>query len=398
MTDEQMTKVLVLLDFYLPGYKAGGPLRTISNIVERLGDRYEFLILTRDRDVEDIVPYPGVKVDDWNQLGKARVYYASSDSWSLLTISRLIKKESPDVIYLNSFFSRLTLNFLLLRWLKTIANIPVIIAPRGEFSPGSLALKALKKKIHITLALKIDFYRNLIWQASSALEQQDVQAVIGRDCMVHIACDIPDQRLLDAPLIQKPKKIAGNVRFVFFSRISPKKNLLQALEMLQENSGQITLDIYGPLEDKQYWQQCLEIIAAMPNDVQVNYRGLLSHEKVAETLIQSHFFLLPTLGENFGHVILEALASGCPVLISDQTPWVNLAGKQVGWDLPLSNLDRWRDVIQQCIDMDETVYANLSQSAREFARDWISSSDGEHKTITLFRIAMESQQCVASPA
>lgn len=394
-----MPKIFVLIDFYLPGYKAGGPLRTISNMVEKLGDRFEFLILTRDRDVEDTVPYPRVKVNNWNQVGKARVYYASVDSWSLSTISRLIKNESPDVIYLNSFFSRVSLNFLLLRWLKTIANIPVIIAPRGEFSSGALALKAFKKKIHIWLTLKINFYRDLIWHASSAFEERDVRAVIGRDCTVHIAPDIPDQRLLrDGLLIQKPKKTAGKVRFVFLSRISPKKNLRQALEMLRGSSGQITLDIYGPLEDGHYWQECMGIIAAMPNDVQVTYQGLLSHEKVAETLLQYHFFLLPTLGENFGHAILEALAAGCPVLISDQTPWMDLAAKQVGWDLPLSKLDRWRDVLQQCIDMDETVYTNLSQSAREFARDWISSSDVEHDTVALFRRAMESQECVVSPA
>ena len=394
-----MPKILVLIDFYLPGYKAGGPLRTISNMVERLGDRFEFLILTRDRDVEDTVPYPGVRVNNWNQVGNARVYYASADSWSLSTISRLIKHESPDVIYLNSFFSRVSLSFLLLRWLRTIANLPVIIAPRGEFSSGALALKALKKRVHIRLALKTNFYRDLIWHASSAVEEQDVQAVIGRDCTVHIAPNIPDQKLLrDDPLIQKPKKSAGKVRFVFLSRISAKKNLRQALEMLRGSAGQITLDIYGPLEDAQYWQECMRVIAAMTNDVQVTYQGLLPHEIVAETLLQYHFFLLPTLGENFGHVILEALAAGCPVLISDQTPWLDLAAKQVGWDLPLSALDRWRDVLQQCIDMDETAYANLSQAAREFARDWISSSDSEPKTIALFRRAMESQECVASPA
>jgi len=393
-----MPKIFVLIDFYLPGYKAGGPLRTISNMVERLGDRFEFVILTRDRDVKDTVPYPSVKVSNWNRVGKARVYYTSSDSWSLSTISRLIKNESPDVIYLNSFFSRVSLMFLLLRWLKTIANIPVILAPRGEFSSGALALKAFKKQFHIWLALKLNLYRDLIWHASSAIEEQDVHTVIGPDCTVHIASDIPDQKLLrDDLLVQKPKKTAGEVRFVFLSRISPKKNLRQALEMLRGSSGQITLDIYGPLEDAHYWQDCMKIITAMPNDVKITYQGLLSHEKVAETLLQYHFLLLPTLGENFGHVILEALAAGCPVLISDQTPWMDLAAKEVGWDLSLSNLGRWRGVLQQCIDMDETVYRNLSQSAREFARNWISSSDGERKTIALFRRAMESQECVVSP-
>jgi glycosyltransferase involved in cell wall biosynthesis len=48
-------------------------------------------------------------------------------------------------------------------------------------------------------------------------------------------------------------------------------------------------------------------------------------------------FFLPTLGENYGHVIFEALASGVPVLISDRTPWQNLKTLGVGTDMPIGD-------------------------------------------------------------
>lgn len=392
-----MKKIFVLIDFYLPGYKSGGPLRTISNMVERLGDRFEFWILTRDRDAKDAVPYPNVKINNWNHVGKAMVYYASPASWSFITIHRLTQTLSPDAVYLNSYFSPLAIRFLLLRKAGMVAGIPVVLAPRGEFSPGALALKRLKKKIYLTIARYVNLYRSLIWQASSIMEEQDIRAVVGCNPETYVAPNISSQEsLCQCRFGDKPEKVAGKNRFVFLSRISRKKNLHRALEMLKRNSGQCTLDIYGPVADKAYWQECKEVIASMPDNIQVCYRGLVPHEKVMETLHQYHFLLLPTMGENFGHAILEAMAAGCPVLISDQTPWSNLASKQAGWDLPLDDSNLWQQTLQHCIDMDGAAYTHLSQSARQFAQSWVSSSEVERKMVDLFTLTIDRGRGVQS--
>jgi len=49
-------RILILTDYYLPGYKGGGPMRTLSTMVDRLGDEYRFRVLTRDRDLGDTEP------------------------------------------------------------------------------------------------------------------------------------------------------------------------------------------------------------------------------------------------------------------------------------------------------------------------------------------------------
>lgn len=72
------------------------------------------------------------------------------------------------------------------------------------------------------------------------------------------------------------------------------------------------------------------------------------------------------MGENYGHVIVEALVAGCPVLISDQTPWRNLEEKDVGWDLPLGHPEKFQDVLQKCINMNEQEYNILSNKAYKF--------------------------------
>ena len=65
------------MDYYLPGYQAGGPIRTIANLADHLGDEFDIRIVTRDRDILGTHPYPGVNVDSWNKVGKAQVMYAS---------------------------------------------------------------------------------------------------------------------------------------------------------------------------------------------------------------------------------------------------------------------------------------------------------------------------------
>lgn len=384
-----MPKIVVLVDYYLPGYESGGPVRSISNMVDRLGDQFEFFILTRDRDRMDLKPYHGIRLHEWNRIGKAKVYYVSG--FSLGAVRQAIGGIIPDIIYLNSFFSLSSTKVLILRWLGLLPNVPIILAPRGEFSKGALRLKAHKKRAYIGLALKSGFYRDLIWHASTPREKQEIQRVVGNSCKVYVAANIsPRVGLYDNPstTIKRPEKVSGQVRLAFLSRISPKKNLQFALETLQVLSGRIILHVYGPLEDKIYWQKCEGLIARLPDGVQVAYCGSVPHERVPNTLSQYHFFLLPTLGENFGFAILEALAAGCPVVISDQTPWFDLETKNIGWNLPLDDLHFWRTVLQRCVDMDDTTYGQMSQAARQFAMEWMCSPDLGDQTVILFEHAL----------
>ena len=73
----------------------------------------------------------------------------------------------------------------------------------------------------------------------------------------------------------------------------------------------------------------------------------MAPELIREAVVSSDLLFLPTAGENFGHAIQEALAAGCPVLISDRTRWRDLAPKGVGWDLPLSAPDRFVAVLRE---------------------------------------------------
>ena len=385
----EKNKVLTLASYYIPGFKAGGPIRTLTNMVDRLGDEFQFKIVTADRDFEDANAYPGIKVDDWNSVGKADVFYMSPGRRFLSDFRRPLCSTEYDILYLNSFFSpHFTIKPLLLRRLGLIPDRPLIIAPRGEFSPGALGLKSLKKRVYITAARAFGLYKGAIWQASSEHEEADIRQWFGSNARVIIAPNLPPViNAADEPKAVKGKT-KGCLKIIFLSRISRMKNLDGALDMLKGLKGKVEFNIYGPMEDKLYWAECQRIISSLPENIKVKYRGSIAHDKVGGVMREHDLFLFPTLGENFGHVILEAFCAGCPVLISDQTPWRNLANKKAGWDLPLEQPESFKKAIQQVIEMDQNIWDNWSEGARQVAENFMNDSSIIEANKQLFYAAL----------
>jgi glycosyltransferase involved in cell wall biosynthesis len=369
-------KIVIFADFFLPGHKAGGPIRTLANIVDHLGDDFEFCILTRDRDLGDTAPYQNIIVGAWNKVGKAQVYYCPPRHIGFNTILNTLQLCEKDIIYLNSFFSpQFTIKPLLLRRLRLIPDRPLVIAPRGEFSSGALGLKSFKKRVYIAAAKAFGLYKGLVWQASSEHEEADIRRWFGTDARIVIAPNLPPMVNPADELPTKSGKIEGCLKIIFLSRISRMKNLDGALEMLKGLKGKVEFNIYGPMEDKSYWAECRKIISGQPENIKVQYCGSVEHDHVGAVMREHDLFFFPTLGENFGHVILEALCAGCPVLISDQTPWRDLEEKGVGWDLPLSKPEMFRQVLQRYIDMNNDEYVKWSERARVYELQ-VTKDDG----------------------
>lgn len=374
----------MLVDHYLPGWKAGGPIRSTSNLVEGLGDQFDFLVITRDRDRDDAVPYPDTPLESWVPVGKANVFYAGPGSLSPRRLHRLITSVGPDLVYLNSVFSRLTIGYLLMRRLRR-GRAAVVLNPRGEFDPGALSIKSSRKRVYLITARLLGLFSGVTWQASTPEEARHVRAAVGR-AGARIAANLaapPPPGPANAPA-----KMPGSARFVFIARVGPKKNLPALVKALAGVRGDVELGIYGRKFEAE-WTVVERLIAVLPDGVAATYGGAPPHEEVDGILGGAHFYVLPTLAESFGHSIYEALSAGRPVVISDQTPWRGLAADGSGWDLPLDAPAGWVDVLQQCVDMDQSTYDAMSRAAHARARRWYDSEDRAAAHAAVFRAALD---------
>lgn len=393
MTMSKKPKILVLCDYYLPGYKSGGGMRTIVNMVERLHHKFDFYIITRDHDgKEDFTSYKTVKIDDWNVVENAQTYYLPQNKIKISKIHKLISEVKPDSIYTNSYFATPAIYMLILRRLGRIAKCNVIVAPCGELSEGALSLKSQKKKAFIRIAKSLKLYNGVIWKASNELERMEIERINGKGNKIFIAPDLTPKVIF--PEFEKLPKITKNIgeaTIVFLSRFSAKKNFKWLLERLEKVEGNLIIDVYGPLEDELYWQKCLEMINILPSNIKIDYKGTIPHESVPATLNKYHFFILPTLGENFGHVFLEALAAGCPLLISDRTPWLKLDKKGIGWDISLEKPEKWMAKINECIKMDDNTYSIMRSNARRFVCDWLNESKIEEETLKVLDYSLKNK-------
>ncbi len=379
-------KILVFSEYYLPGYKSGGGMRTIVNIVRRLNYRYEFFIVTKDHDGKsDKTPYKNIKYGTWNIVDESKVFYLTNKEITFTKILELFNEIKPDILYSNSYFSIFDIHLLLLKRLGKIKNVPYLISPCGELSKDSFRIGTFKKNSFVTLAKLFKFHKGITWKASSEVEKNQIVEILGNDKNIEIAPDLISEFNFDADqIITKPLKTTGYVKMVFLSRFNKKKNFKFLLENLFKIKGNVELDIYGPIDDELYWSECQDLINKLPENIKIEYRGSVSHTEVVETLKAYHFFVLPTQHENFGHVFLEALSAGCPLVISDRTPWQNLEEKGIGWSLALEETPGWQKVLQKCIDMNNEHFNEMSINGIKFLGNWIKDNDLDKETINLF--------------
>jgi glycosyltransferase involved in cell wall biosynthesis len=291
----------------------------------------------------------------------------------------VIRDAPYDLIYLNSFFSVFAITTLLLRRFGAVRRKPIVLAHRGELSTGALGLKRTKKKLFVTLARWTGLHRGVIWQASSEMEREEIQAYDEGPTV--ITPNIPARVDIEQEdLASKPPKAAGEARFVFLSRIAKKKNLDYALGLLEGVEGRVVFDIYGTREDREYLDRCAELMNRLPASVRARYVGPVPPDEVHATLQGYHFFLFPTLNENFGHVILEALLAGLPVLTSDQTYWRGLEAASAGWDLRLEDREQFAARVRECVAMGADRYRRMSRSAHDLARRYLEDPRGVDAT------------------
>ena len=355
-----MKKVLILMGRYLPGYKDGGPVRTIKNLTDILGNEYDIRIMCHDRDHGDEIPYSNINVNTYNKVGNAKVYYVKDGKFTFKTLLKEIKK--VDVVYCCGPYNNYAIKTMILKKIGFFKQ-KLVIASMGSFSKGALSLKSKKKMIFLTLTKKIGLFKKIIWSVTSNVEERELKEIFGNQVKCIIAEDLP--RIEKVHHIHKKKQ--NHLKLIFISRICKKKNLLGAIQIISNlTEFPIQFDIYGNIEDEEYWQECTTQLENLPTNINWEYKGECNSNDVIKTLSNYDVFLFPTLGENFGHVISEALLAGCIPIISDTTPWLDLNEHYCGNVIPLNDTNYFVRCLENYINMDENEFDTCIKNAQKY--------------------------------
>lgn len=352
---------------------------------EALAGLVELAIFTRDRDLGADFPYPDVPSNVWLENESGSTFYATPDLFGYRGLSGAASGRHFDVVYLNSFFGfRSSISIYLNRRVHREGAGDICIAPRGEFSAGALSIKSKKKRLFLAAARIAGLYKDIQWHASSSLEAEDILRQFPEaNGQIHIAAD-PVSLGEYRGEFEASVKAVGQLRIAFISRISPMKNLAGLLKILSEVDRRIELSIFGPIEDREYWERCRKILESLPGNVEVRYEGALTPDEVSENFRRFDLFAFPTFGENFGHVIFEALRAGTPVLVSDNTPWKATTSGAISV-VPLDAVDLWRHHIVAAADRDHDRQCALRSAAIDDAKSYMASTSAGSDSLRMFR-------------
>lgn len=373
-------KILIIMTGFFPGQKFGGPPVSVDNFCTLLSEE-DCYIVTRNHDMGESTPYQNIN-EGWNKRDNCNVLYLSDKDYKYNRFIQIVDEIKPDIIYLQGLFQNCIIPCLILAKKK---NIPVMLAPRGELCSG--AFKKKYKKVPYIMFLKLfSLLDKIHFQSTSDEETEGIMKYLGIEKdRIHFMTNIPS---IPKDRNISVNKVDGKANLIFISRIVPKKNLLSALNYLSEVKGNLNFDIYGSLEDEMYWKECEKKIKELPSNIHVEYKGLISHGHVHETLKKYDAFLFPTLSENFGHVIAEALMVGCPVIISDQTPWTDVNDIDGGWSLPLNDSKNFVDAIQSIVDANESVEREYKDNIIQYINGKMNLSEMKDNYVNSFKSAI----------
>lgn len=347
-----MKKLLIICEYFYPGYLAGGPIQSLVNLIAALGKEYEIAVFTSAYDLGSDTSYEGYDVNTWNSVTigdvSCRVLYSTQPT--LQQHRQVLQDIRPHFVYINGLYIPSILAYALWVRDKKKTGTTYIISPRGMLQPGAMSNKRFQKKLYLFALRALGLFRNCYWHATHTDEVEDIQKEIHASATIRIAENIPKPPF---PIFIPPNKEKGKLKLVYISIVSAKKNLLGLLHALQQVRTTVELTIYGPIKDSSYWELCLQRMQELPTHVEVVYKGDIQPALVQNTICAYDALVLLTKGENFGHAIFESLSVGRPVITSHFTPWKALAAHSAGWNIDISNMDDIVTQIESCANLEQ---------------------------------------------
>lgn len=378
-----LKKILIISDS-INSQKIGGGARTsIINFIATFKEDFDLAYISLEflgRKNYTLEKNPLVDdVEGFYPLGKL--------SFTLFLIKRIIGRDDK-IFYLNGFYSKYGsfLPLILIKLFGFFVTVPqLVIAPRGGVSSGAMALKVKRKIIYFRFLKLFRLLKGVRFHVVSELEKDALCNTIGEHyrqfCFTAANVVVPKPEIKEENI----KLSKNRVRLVFLARIHPIKNLGFLVNVLDNIDLNVELDIYGTVDDQKYLEKSILAFGTLKNGVKISFCGEVDQSEVVRVLSQYDLYLLPTLGENFGHTIFESLDAQTPVLVSDKTPW---RGKDFEglWDLCIESPNLWIEKITEYCYMSVAEKRKLREQAGQSAKKWLQQQNYKQTYFKLFQI------------
>ena len=358
-----MPTILITIPWFHPAFKAGGPVQSISNMVNELREGYQFFIFCGDTDLNGL-PISISSTNEWVPYNDhTQVWYASKQQRSQ-QLQEQVKIIQPDIVYMVGLFSW---HFTMVPLLFT--KVPQkILSVRGMLHPGAMGQKSWKKQLYIRFLKLTGKHKCCVFQASDSTESGFIKAAMGEEVQVKVAGNFPKMH----GALQLPIKQPGELTLISIALISPMKNTLLVLQALSACTSNIQYHIAGPVKEFGYWEECQAVINLLPPNIKVTYHKELPPFEVPAMLQQAQVTIIPSKSENFGHSIIEALSAGMPVITSHNTPWNGLEAVKAGLNVA-TDATALATAIEYFATMDNATYNQWKKGSSEYATsqlDW----------------------------
>jgi len=300
-------KLLHVVPTYLPATRYGGPIFAVHGLCKALAARgHEVEVFTTNVDGDGVSDVP---LDRDVLLDGVRVRYFASELRRLY-VSRSMRAALRsraaefDVVHVHSAFL----------WPPAAAaraayaaGTPYVVSPRGMLVEELIRRKSrIVKRAWIGLVERRTFARAAAIHFTAQRELDDARNLgmpIPRALVIPNGIDLP-------PLAPRPRD-ANTI--LFLGRVNWKKGLDRLIEAVDRVPA-ARLVIAGRDDEN--------AIATLPRSEHVTFAGEVAGERKEELLRTAAMLVLPSLSENFGNVVLEAMAHETPVIV---TPAVGLA-------------------------------------------------------------------------
>ncbi len=255
---------------------------------------------------------------------------------------------------------------------------PLVVSPRGMLDRWALNQSKVLKKIAWSLYEKNNLKSANVLHATSNAEYSGIRS-LGLTNPVAILPNGIDLDSVHTECSFEMRERNGKNIILFISRIHEKKGLdllVESWAALSTYHQKWQIILAGPVDDKGYKESLEKKVHDRGLAASMLFVGNVEGEDKNDLYNSAKIMVLPSFSENFGIVVLEALAFGVPVITTKFTPWEEIENHDCGWWIELGG-DELTKTLASAMNLNSSKWTEMSENARTLASkyEWVEIAE-----------------------